>query len=200
MAHSHPALDYPVFGLGPEWSGPRWFDFVEGQADHPTWAAWLGHGQEFDTVVGRSWAHVGTYSRERCEQSGVGRGSSFAPFLAESAAMSLLDDGATAPDEVDAVAAAWQTWELTDVVVDGRTLPGRRLAHRGAWAFVAEGPDTGLVVHWSGMGDAVPALADVATSTLYAVDFSDVIAYPSTLLRSRSAALGDDRPTRAEPS
>lgn len=192
MPHSHPPLDFPVFGLGPEWRGPRWFDFVEGQADRPVWAAWLGHGQKPDKPLDTAWAHVGTYSREQCAQSGVGRGETFADVLAEAAAMLLLDDGDTSPNDVDAVAAGWQTWERTTAAIDGESVTGRRLTHRGVWAFVSEQPDTGLVVHWNGMGDTVPVLSDVSTSKLYAVDFSEGIAYPTTLLDSRSAALGDD--------
>lgn len=185
-------MDFPVFGLGPEWSGPRWLDFVEGQAQHPVWAAWLGHGGESEKRPDAAWAFVGTYSRERSEHSGSGREQSFVDVLAGAAAMVLLDDGVTSLDEVDAVAASWETWERTNVVIDGQTLAGRQLTHRGAWAFVAERPDTGLVVHWNGMGADVPALSNVSTSTLYAVDFTNSIDYPATLLRSRSVALGDD--------
>ena len=61
-----PAVDFLLYGVDERsWQGPRWLDFLEGQAAAPTWALWLQHGFTPAPDPTRPWLRVGNLPRAR---------------------------------------------------------------------------------------------------------------------------------------
>lgn len=186
MAHQHPPLDFPLVGLDASWRGPRWLDFLEGQAGKPVVGAWLGHGDDYERPTTGSWAFVGTFSRKHVDADWRGPSRSFEEFLASTAAMFLQGD-ASSPE----VAPEWELWDATTVSLGARTLSARIFEHAGAQVLLSfDLPGLGLLVRSRGLRADGLALAEVADYRSYHFDPTVPLAYPVVLLDSVEAALG----------
>jgi hypothetical protein len=190
VAHEHPPLDFPLFGLNATWHGPRWLDFLEGQAGDPVVGAWLGHGDDNRRHNASNWAFVGTFSRTRVEAGGwLGSDETFEQYLARRTALvvddrPLLDRLLAAPD-------GWESWDAVTFSLGTRTLSARKWVHAGAQAVLSfDLSGLGLMVHSRGLGGADLSLDEVSDFRRYHFDPTCPLLYPAVIENSVEAATG----------
>lgn len=192
MAHEHPPLDFPLFGLKATWHGPRWLDFVEGQAGDPVVGAWLGHGDDNRRPRLGSWALVGTFSRQHVDAVWLGPSETFEHYLVRRTAMLVLDEGPML-DHLLATPDEWEAWEAATLTVGARTLSARTLERAGVRAVLSlDLPGLGVIVHSHGLEGADLSLDEISDYQGYHFDPAVPLAYPAVLTRSIEAALGTD--------
>jgi hypothetical protein len=188
VTHLHPPFDLPIYGLDDTWDGPRWLEFLDGQAGHPLRGVWLGHGRDVAPVPGRDWAFVGSFPLER---AGLSQGETFERGLAFDTARILLDATKDVP-RMKMEADRWESWPTVSWRVDGQEVVARLLAEAGpAWsAFTTDLPHAGVVIRGSGLGPDGVSLVRVDDSSRYHFDAELPLEYPTVMEASRAAALG----------
>ena len=179
------------------WQGPRWLDFLEGQAGEPVVGAWLGHGDDDRQRHSGSWAFIGTFSRQHVTSGWLGPDETFEHHLVRRAAMigvkdrPSLDRVLSAPDE-------WETWDAADLSLGEQTLSARTLEHAGVRVALSfDLPELGLIVHSRGFGSVDLSLAEVSDHRRYHFDPTEQLAYPTVLIDSVEAARGFPADTEA---
>lgn len=203
MAHRHPRLDFPVYGLATGWDGPQWLDFFEGKIGEPVWAVWLMHAWNRVGPPG-DWFLVGTLPAER--YAGLTTAPRQDP-VREVAALALLRlvNRATPALEGPQRIRYWQratvmlesraddyrSWQADTWQVDGDAVPARTCSWAGAWAgFTTAVSGVFVVVVGSGPAPECVDLAVVRNGGEYYFDADRPLRFPDVLDASVRAALG----------
>ena len=200
MNHSHPRLDFPLYGLPSSCEGARWLEFIEGQVGDPVWAAWLAHAPRRGPY---QWCLIGTLPTSRSRAApAVTDPELVSREVAFTAARWLL--GVTNPgnslDEaarqrylrnsvpfLTEQAKAWTTWSPATWSVDNRQMQARVLRWAGAWAgFTTDLPDAALIVITQGLSADNLDLVRVDPSA-YHFAVESPIDYPTTLQQDGAA-------------
>lgn len=205
MSHMHPPLDFPLYGVGRSWRGPRWLEFIEGAANEPSWAVWLGHGTARVPQPGDPWLLVATMPRERHTRLMNARGSNPSSAIAWAAMLQLT--GRTTPllngkqlhmyrtataRLVSEQADRSEAWAPVTWHVDGDSVTARIFQWAGAWAgFTTALAHVDVVVVAAGVEPPELELTRFDDTRDHHFDTRDPIAYPQVLDASVTAALGD---------
>lgn len=208
-----PAVDFPLYGVDEtSWQGPRWLDFLEGQAGAPTWALWLQHGFTPAPDPTRPWVRVGTLPRERHARLMTPTGGDPARELAFAALFSLANLTLPAPDDrpgaegylqqlvayVEAQADRYADWSSVTWRTDEMTVSAHVRGWAGAWAgFTTELGEVDVVA----LGYRVPVedlvLTQLVDTRAYHFDSRQPIPFPEACEGARTAALGARRLSEA---
>ncbi len=208
-----PAVDFPLYGVDEgSWQGPRWLDFIEGQAGAPTWALWLQHGFTPAPDPTRPWARVGNLPRERHTRLMTPNGGDPAREVAFAALFTLVnltlpaaEDRPGAEDYLqqlvayaEAQADCYADWPTATWRIDGIAVSAHVHHWAGAWAgFTTELDDVDVVA----LGFRVPVedlvLTELVDTTAYHFDSRQPIPFPDACEEAMTAALGARRLSEA---
>lgn len=211
MTHSHPPLEFELYGLASSWPGPRWLEFVEGRIGEAVWGAWLAHVEHRPGP----WCLIGTLPVDRFRAAlAVADGDALSREAAFTAGRWLI--GATDPSDslddegreryrrrsvpfISEQANDWANWPLVSWSVDNHPVRAHVLPRAGAWAaFTTDLADALLIVVAHDLAADELELVQVEPSAYHFVAESP-ITYSSTLESSRSAAGGTLPPAGAWP-
>ena len=204
-----PAVDFPLYGVDEtSWQGPRWLEFLEGQAGAPTWALWLQHG--FTPAPGptRPWARVGNLPRERHTRLMTPNGGDPVREVAFAALFSLANLTLPAPEDrpgaenylqqlvayVGVEADRYAEWPAVTWRIDEMTVGAHVRQWAGAWAgFTTELGEVDVVA----LGHRVPVaelvLTQLVDTSAYHFDSRQPIPFPDACEEARTTALGAHR-------
>ena len=199
MGDSFPPIDYPVYGLGDSWDGPRWLDHLQGMVGKPSWGVCLGHGQRVEATPTEPWALVISLASAR---HALTMGGDATREVAFAATFALVNLTLPAPrdraegfvpaliERAEREADRYAEWPACAWSVDGGAVSARTWHWAGAWAgFTTDLDDTDLIVVGHGMEPGDLALSLVPTGAAYHMDWGQPVAYPEDIEASQRAAL-----------
>jgi len=187
-----PPLDFPLYGLGADWTGPRWLDFLDGQIGRPAWGAWLAHGYDAERGSDQPWVIVGSMRRpDGFEVRLLGPDETFEHYLAFTATHALWSDSREARSALEVEPGRWQDWPTVAFAVNGSVITGHLLRRGRTWAaFSSDTSEVGLVVHAGGVRVTELSLVEITETWPYHFDRQEPLHYPEVHERSRRLALG----------
>ena len=208
MSHTHPAIDFPVYGLA-GWRGPQWLDSLEGEAGKPIAAVWLAHRTGDEMRHGFPYVKIGTLSLRQygcvsptlhTDETRSSREVAFAAMLKLLNMTSpILSREEQSKYSTNAVRFAEQQadrhadWQAVDWSINGRRVDARVLEWSGAWVAFTRSLHPDVAVVAVGGGGAVAeglAIYQVNDQADYYFDVTAAISFPETLERSRTIVLG----------
>ena len=208
-----PAVDFPLYGVDEtSWQGPRWLNFLEGQAGTPAWALWLHHGFTPAPDATRPWVRVGNLPRERHARLMTPTGGDPAREVAFAALFSLANLTLPASNDrpevedylqqlvayVEAQADRYAEWPAVTWRIDEIAVSAHVRGWAGAWAgFTTELGEVDVVT----LGYRVPVedlvLTELVDTSAYHFDAERPILFPEACNEARTAALGARRLSEA---
>lgn len=210
MTANYPAFDFPLYGLGTGWDGPRWLDFFEGKLGEPAWAVWLMHAWNRHGPP-TPWVLVGMMPAERYARLMVPPSKDLARELAHKALFTLLNRITPAlpePDRglywsramvmTDRAADDYGAWERVTWRVDGVPVPARTRTWAGVRVGFTAVPGVSIVVLDARPAAAEVGLEQVSDGTAYHFRADAPLNYPGDLEAAARAALGNSADSEPE--
>ena len=205
MQPGFPALDFPVFGLGSDWDGPRWLWHVNGELGNPLRDVWLAHSHGEMPAAADPRMLVGTMPAARHAEM-MAPSHDPAEAVASAALMCLADVITPGRGDENAEllsrrtyrflseqAEGYAEWPVVIWEVNGQPVSARVFEWGGGWAgFTMDVDQVAIAAVAREMSTTGVTLFDIEEGGAYHFDAQSYLSYPEVLEAARRAALGEE--------